>query len=319
MNKRVKVLVVVATAMIAAGVIFSAVGFALGGFRSVHFGSGGFYVEEGAPAPWDERESLSERPGDFSGINIDLGAHELSLREGEIYGVKARGLRARDALEIRVDDGVLTLRDNDARAEQRGVFVSLFPSPFLIFGGGDTGDGATIEITYPAGARFDDVSIAADAGDVEIADLDAHSLSVFCSVGSLKIEESAADELHVNLDVGSCEIKDMRAGEAVAELDVGSFSARGFDCDSLRGSFRVGGADVDGRLGDVDISADISGVSLHTDLPKSEYRVNLDVSLGKATIDGDSFSGGNFSYGAGSAPYSIRIRASMGSVEVDFS
>jgi hypothetical protein len=84
----------------------------------------------------------------------------------------------------------------------------------------------------------------------------------------------------------------------------------------------MGEVDVEGSLrGDVDIRAAMGSVLLKTDLPESEYRVDLDVSLGSATVGGRVVSVGPISSirtDPGAAPHKIYVNAEMGSVVIDF-
>jgi hypothetical protein len=309
--------------MIAAGVILSAVGLALGGFKSVRFGSQGFYVSDDARGAWSAPETVSRRLDDFDTIDIDVAAYAITLREGDAYDIKLKNGPERETPYIHAEGGVLTVRENgDAlRKRQKGLFASwLSILPFRVIY--NDWDDAVIEITYPDGARFADVSIEAAAGDVDVLGLDAASLSVVCAAGNLEIEDSETDKLRVSLNAGKCKIENTRAGEADVEMDAGSLTAQDFDCGALRGSLRMGEVDMEGSLrGDVDISADMGNVSIRTDLPKSKYRVDLDVSLGSVTVDDRTVSGGNVGIGAdrdASAPYSLRVRAAMGNVKIDF-
>ncbi|MDR1573702.1 MAG: DUF4097 domain-containing protein [Clostridiales Family XIII bacterium] len=313
-----KVLVIIATAMIAAGVILSAVGVAFGGFRSVHFGSGGFYMA-GLPGTAGVAP-VSHTFDGFDGVDVDVSFYAVTLKEGDVYGAEVKSLYARETPEVRVADGVLTVygdKETTAR-ERRGFFGRLL---FLPFRFGDIDEIPTIEITYPRGARIGGVNVKSDAGSVEIEKLTAATVSVECMAGSLEIEETTADELRVKLNAGGCEIKDTTATVATVELDAGSFSARDFDCGALDGSFRLGDVSVKGSLrGDVNITADMGSVFLETDLPESKYLVNTDVSLGSVTVGERAASGGDIdmSFGDVGAPYTISVKAAMGSVEVDF-
>jgi DUF4097 and DUF4098 domain-containing protein YvlB len=168
------------------------------------------------------------------------------------------------------------------------------------------------------------VNVKSDAGSVEIEKLTAATVSVECMAGSLEIDEPTADDLRVKLNAGGCEIKDTTATVATVELDAGNFSARNFDCGALDGSFHLGDVNVEGSLrGDVNITADLGNVFLETDLPESKYRVDAEVALGSVTVGGREISGAQAHIGAGlgsadSAPYTIRVKAAMGNVEVDF-
>ncbi|MDR2770954.1 MAG: DUF4097 domain-containing protein [Clostridiales Family XIII bacterium] len=323
MNKYTKAFIIIATSMIAAGVILSAVGFALGGLRSVHFGSQGFYVD-GLPGDLGVSDDFLRDLDGFSDMDIRVGVYTVVLQKGDGYGLRVHGRRFGEAPVVRVEDGLLTLRagEDSLRAGRSGFFenwLSVFPFGIAY----SDWDDVVIEITYPSGARFGDVSIEDSVGSVEIAGLEAASLSVLCSAGSLDIENSALDALRVDLNLGECEIENVRAESAVVAMDAGNFSARDFDCGALNGDFSMGKAEVDGGLlGDVDISTDMGSVFLRTDRPKSEYSVDLNVSLGGATVDGRAVSGvnaGSAIGGADGAPYSIRVEADMGSVEIEFS
>jgi hypothetical protein len=320
MGKAMKAIVIIAAAMIAAGVILCAVGLAFGGLRSVHFGPRGFYIDGSTDGSGDG--DISRRVDDFDDVDIDVGAYAIVLREADAYGIEVRSLYTRETPEVRVEDGVLTVYgDRDAsRRGWRGVFDIL---PFAISGEGfdDLDEAPTIVISYPRGARFGDVNVKSAAAGVDIEDIRARVLSVDCTAGRLDIEDAEADALRVSLNAGACEIENARVGEAVFDLDAGSLSARDFDCGNLDGSFHLGGVDVRGSLrGDVNITADMGDVSIETDLPKKDYRVELDVGLGSATVDGREASGvlAGAQYGDSDSAYTIRVKANMGSVEIDF-
>ena len=319
MSKNVKIFVVIATAMIAAGVILSVVGLALGGFKSVYFGSQGFYVAD-APGMWGAQEVVSQRLDKFAGINIDVKAYTVTLQKGDAYGIEVKNRSMREMPYIHVADGVLTVREKEDVSRREGFFASWLSFLPLRVVHNDWED-ALIEITYPSDARFDAVNIEAAAGNVDVVGLDAESLSVACAAGDLEIEHSKPGKLRVNLIAGRCEIENTRADDTTVELGAGSLSAENFECGGLRGDVRLGQVNVEGSLrGDVDISAGVGDVFIRTDLPKSEYRVDLDVALGNATVDGHTVSGGNAGIGGGdaSAPYSIHVEASMGEAEIDF-
>jgi hypothetical protein len=314
-----KAIVIIATAMIAAGVILSVVGLAFGGFRSVHFDSRGFYVEDWAGG--SDAKDISQRFDGFDDIDVDVGVYAIVMREADVYSVDVRrSLYARETPEVRVEDGVLTVHGDAARRGWGGL-LRLLPFSVMGFGFDDLDDAPTIVITYPRDAHFGAVNVKSAASSVDIENIEANSVSVDSGAGSLDIEEAEADALRVKLNAGTCEIENARVGEAIFNLDAGSLSARDFDCGNLDGTFNLGSVDVKGRLrGDVNITADMGDVSVETDLPKSEYRVELDVGLGSATVDGREASGilAGAQYGNSDSAYSIRVKAKMGSVEIDF-
>jgi hypothetical protein len=326
MGKIMKTILIIAAAMIVAGVILAIAGLAFGGFRSVHVGPGGFFT---AWRPGEsEVENISESFDSFDGVEVDVEVCTVILREAEAYEVKVRNLYAntRERPEIRVVDGVLTVRgeDDDPEFGRRG-FLSRMALFFPYIGSDDWGEAPTVEISYPRGARFGEVRVESEAGSVDIKNLEAASLSVESDAGSLKIEKAAVGELRVSLSAGECEIKNTSADSAAVAMEAGRFSARGFDCGALDGDFNMGEVDVEGSLrGEVDIRSTMGSVLLKTDLPESEYRVDLDVSLGSATVGGRVVSGGPISsISTGSddpaaAPHKIYVNAAMGSVVINF-
>jgi hypothetical protein len=318
-----KTVVIIAAAMVAAGVILAVVGVAFGGLNSVHFGPRGFYI--GYDDLPDGRADFFRAFDAFDGIDVEADAYFITLREGDAYGVKVRNAWTNAGEpEIGVEDGVLRInadygarRDRDARRGARIV-------NWLIknFGGlGGPGEAPLIEITYPEDARLGGVVIDADAGNVTVSGLAAAALSVECDAGGLSIKETDARELRVDMNAGECRIDDTRAETAVVSMDAGSFSASGFDCGALTGNFNVGSVYVEGRLrGDVDISASMGDVRLKTDLPESDYDVDLDVSLGVASVNGREIGKADARGfgGPGPAPYKLRVKTDMGGVDVEF-
>jgi hypothetical protein len=326
MGRITKAIVITATAMIAAGMILAVVGLAFGGLNSINFGSRGFRIgfeDEygGFGARRNASHGFYER---FTDIDVDVDAYFIELREDDVYSAGIRNDYARKTPVLDVKDGVLSVRETRSRENGANRLFHMNWLWTLLNGHDDEGDIPTIRITYPKDARLSDVNIEAAAGKVEIDGLEAASLSVDCSAGSLEIDETDVRDLSVTMSAGECRIEDVRAEIAVFDMNAGSFSAKGFDCGALTGDFHMGDADVRGRLrGDVDISADMGNVSLETDLPKSDYIIDVNVSLGAVTVDGRNVSGFNAGIGQGSgrpdsANYKLRVSAGMGNVEIDF-
>jgi hypothetical protein len=355
MNKFTKALIIIATGMIAAGMMLALIGFALGGFNSINFGSQGFYIifedqRGGSNMREDGSQSLDGR---FTNVDINVGAYFIEMQEGDAYRIETFNSYRSETPVFEIKDGVLSVRDAARAKDNRRM---LFPRSWLhaLFNGRNSRDDIpTIRITYPSNARLGDVSIEASAGKAEIRGLEAASLLLDCAAGSLDIYETTVRDLSVNMLAGECEIEDVRAESAVFNMDAGSFSAEDFDCGALTGHFRAGTVDVEGLLrGDVDISANMGSVLLKTDLPESNYLVDLDVSLGStaisrhtvrdaiagndnaaagaaansdniagAAVNGDNIAGasiGGSSEHSKSAPYMLRVKADMGDVNVDF-
>jgi hypothetical protein len=265
--------------------------------------------------------------GSFTGIDVDLDFFFVVLREGDAYNVEIRSEDARWMPQVRVRDGVLAVSDSFGEASERrgrrGFLSRLGLRGDLFLGIGDIDvDIPTLEISYPAGARFDEVRLQTAAGSTEIENMEAASLSVDCDAGNLEIEDTTVADLNISLNAGKCEISEVKAENASVTMNAGSFSAEDFDCGGLRGDFNMGGVKAEGRLrGDVNIVNDMGNVYLRTDLPASEYAVDLDVALGNATVDGRTLSGANIQNDLGrsdSATYRIRVKAAMGNVKIDF-
>ncbi|MDR3295350.1 MAG: DUF4097 domain-containing protein [Clostridiales Family XIII bacterium] len=306
MRKTVKRILAAAVVLLVAGAALAAVGFVMGGMKSVQLGPGGFYIADEA-----NRLDVSKDFQTFDALDVEVSACEIVLKEGDGYHVEIRNMGARPPV-VSLEDGVLTIR------ETPGLFSWTLP------GNGSFGwwmaDAPHIEIGYPEGASLGAVKLAASASDIRIKNLRADTLKVFCGAGSLKAESMAVSGLTVDMSAGNCDLSDVSAGRAELSLSMGDLRARRFVCDALEGHMDAGSTDIEGTLrGSTRISASMGDVTLKTGLPESEYSYDLDVSMGNVAVNGNRLSnGGRLSDWNADAPNRIEVDASMGSVSVEF-
>lgn len=234
-------------------------------------------------------------------LDINVSIADVSVQKGEDFSVELTWQDERTRLYSEVNDGVLTVWDEDEEYDFMGIDVK----------------GGTVIITCPAGTLFDSVYIDSDLGTIELSG---------CS----------ADSLTVSADLGSVHLADVTAETAELDLSMGELSAARFVVNGLLTiENHMGSVELKGTFHDMDLTADMGAITVKTSLPKSEYTWDLSTDMGGIELNGSAYSGGggrvtdeinggSFSTGmgnrvsGGNGGYSLSAHSSMGSVSVDF-
>ncbi|MDR1572576.1 MAG: DUF4097 domain-containing protein [Clostridiales Family XIII bacterium] len=322
MAKPTRYIVALALTLVGAGAALAITGALTGGLRSVYFGDDGFYLGSEANIGTGRQYESFES---FSDIDIDVTAYQIAFREGDGYSVeitRASELPGPD-ISLEGDRLVISGAGHERSGEPRWVSLmrgTIFENGIVgLINGRWSGEGRRdMVISYPKGAALGNVGIVIGAADIGIYGLKAESLDISCSFGNLYVSGSDFSRLRASLDAGNCELDGVRADTAGFSLNAGSLSSRGLDSGGLEADIDVGGIDIEGTLrGDTRVSAGTGDVRLESGLPESEYDIDLDVSIGVATIDGDRTPEGGFRSGGG-AENSLSVSAALGSVYIKF-
>ena len=213
--------------------------------------------------------------GEVEDLDVEISAAAFKVVTGDSFSVESN----HNHLTVKEENGTLCI------SEEKVAF-------------GFSSKGVTVVLTVPEGFVFDDVSLAAGAGKVEIAALAADTLTLDLGAGATEI-----DSLHVqtrskiNSGTGKLTIKDGELRDLSMDIGVGKLELTGKLTGRCTVNYGIGGAELT-LLGE-----------------KDDYRIELDKGVGGATLDGDSVSGDSV-YGDGENR--IEIDGGIGSIEIRF-
>ena len=134
----------------------------------------------------------------------------------------------------------------------------------------------TLTITVPEGTTLEEIGIDCGMGDLDVLGVSAKKMNLNCAMGSIKIENLTVDQLDLEADMGNASIMNVDVKNIAAELAMGDFEA--------------------------DLVNDIS-----------EYGIEIEVSMGKCKVDGETVSN---KYSRTGSYGTINVSSAMGDVNI---
>lgn len=133
-----------------------------------------------------------------------------------------------------------------------------------------------LTITVPADAGVDKIEFSCALGNANITGVSAKEMNIECALGDIDIEDLTVDQIDMEADMGDVSVKNVDVREIDAELAMGNFEAN--------------------------LVRDIS-----------EYSLELEVSLGRCKVDGNTVSNKYNKSGSGG---SVSVTCDMGDVNI---
>lgn len=208
-------------------------------------------------------------------LDVEISAAELEIITSNSFSVESN----HKYLTVKEDKGTLRI------SEDRPI-------------GGASSGGVTVTITIPVGFVFDDASISAGAGKVNIATLSANTLNLKLGAGKTDIDclnaktRSKVDSGAGKLTILGGELHDLSMDVGIGKLELTS---------KLTGK-----CSIDYGIGDAKLTL-LGG--------KDDYKIQLDKGIGDAMLDGKSMSDDSV-YGSGENQ--IDIDGGIGAIHIQF-
>lgn len=264
--------------------------------------------------------------GEFDSIDIDVSAAEVTVVEGSEYKVRY-ALYEGSEPTISIDDKKFSMKNE------------IFDGTLSYGLWGDNSDDEKrpfVEITVPAGTKFENVSISTNAGDIKLDGYEIATLIVDSNAGSLELKNLSVGNVDVDVDCGHVDIADTKAAEvsinaAAGNADISGLTADNVDIDmncgglnissselgELEAKMNMGKADIsETKIDNIDIEADAGDVKLSLIGEEADYYFDLDSNAGNVTIDGSKESN-NYTANSGKDK-TIKVNTNAGNISIDF-
>ena len=253
------------------GLVMAGLGLIWGGRTSLSVDWQGVHVPSGKPVKLHVDEQLS-----FDKLVIDVSVADVSVIRGKKFEIKAD---YQDGIvpSYSLSGGVLKIQDEGARS---------FNLNFGFYNPANR-----VEVTLPD-RRLNSAEISSDVGDVNLNSLNTGALTVRSSTGSITAKDIAFDDGKFECGVGDVEIHDVTSGKLYLSSGTGDVGASGV----LRGETRI--------------TSGVGSVNVTTKLPRTDYRVRANASLGKVWLSPEGGSDGG--------PHTLIMESGVGSVSCEF-
>lgn len=328
MKRFTKILLIVSGSLIALGLVFYGISFALTGGKIgfVKLDDGWHYAfGEDISAEYFEVE-------EFTSVNIDAKYRNIRFIPSDEFGIKAN----QTGLERSVTDGTLTLK-SDYKSSNTKEVVNFSPS--LNFGYGIYNyDNNRLDIYYPSGTELKNIAINSVSGSVELDSLTADTVKCITRNSAISIEHSNINSLTLDNEVNALSIEDSTVKDGkinslngAIDIDSSTFT-NSLDAHNENAIISISNAQInnftssningmiqlDGNVtGNSSLKTKNSMIEISLEGRREDYNLIINSHNGVFTVDGDPFSSGNYS--STSAPHTLTLETenAMGSLDFD--
>lgn len=304
MNKAIKMIVMVAALVVAAGIVLIGIGYAISGsFWSVGFSNG--RIQIGELGDWD-----ADWATNATRRSIDLEAFQNIDIDGNCFEIELIPTDEQTYFAFLTTQG--KLKQPDVRVENGTLKITTEREPLNSNGFGN--NRRLLQIYYPRGTQFDQIKL-----DIEAAELRANSLTVNdfyldLAAGSIELEDAYFKTADVNMNAGDISIDRGTVETMKLNVNAGNFEADEFESQGLEVDINMGNIEIDGELkGKSNLDVDMGNIELSLRGRREEYRMDLDTNLGMIEVDGRE----SRSYQQGEATRGeITAKVNMGTLEI---
>lgn len=339
MKTFIKILLVIAGASFAFGMIFFVIGLGFGGFQLKQIVKGWTTVTY--------EDYNKDFTGEIRSLEIELGAGDISIERGDKFNLRATKVVSGAFDNAGVDnEGTLRIEDDSSYTlfnlvEYEGDIVITIPEDFeaeKIYI--QTGAG-NVDITDLVASE--DISFNFGAGNAVLGDITAgDEVYIVTGAGNTICNNITGEKVEIDTGVGEFSsingkitAKDLTVQSGVGAIDLGDIKADNFKISGGVGEIHVNNGDV--KSGELDIgtgdfsittkigeSLDYDGGVGSSDITivgeEEDFRITVSQGAGDITIGNNSYSaaGSSFSIGKESAPKTIDIDNGVGNFEITF-
>lgn len=263
-HKFVKITVIAAIALLAAGGMCLGAGLAMGGSPSFYYDEEGIHVKENAASDRTQNYVMQYTKLDaLKNLDISLFDADLKIVSGKEWAVEYVLDGSRMEPEYSLEGQTLIIRENQGnRATRRRFF---WWGDYWWQDGEQGGQAPYVKLTVPENAKLEEVLIASEYGDVSIEKkLKAQNVSIDMEYGEMKLNGWEGDAISFVMEYG--------------DLTAGNLEGASVDVKSENGAVKTGNLEAD------TITFDMTYGDLTTGTVKGEA-LAVNNETGKASMD----------------------------------
>ncbi len=222
---------------------------------------------------WQKGETVSEEivlTDSITGISMNMNLGDVDIESGEALKVSYT-FPEELVPEVTVENGILTIEQS-----AKNIQSTL------------GNDRCKMTVTIPEGTELTSIDVTMDAGDLDVDELTADTLSVTMSAGDLDVDELTADTLSVMMSAGDLTVSDSMIGTVNAENDFGNVT---LDVTADKVSASVDAGDIEIKTNALTIVADcdLGNIDIITEKDASLVDIRATCDLGEVEVNGEKW------------------------------
>jgi len=303
MSKQIRTVAIVGACILALGIIVGLAGFMHGGYKPLSIGLDGVRVY--SDADLSSYDVLDETYASFGSIEVDTSTIPVTLQEGTEFSVTGKNLKSNGGLKAAASGGILKV------SSQKPSVRAFSFGPF------GYGSQSRLVITWPAGAKFESVSIRDDVGSLRIEGLNAQDFYSSVDTGEQRISGSSLGRMKTTMNLGSLTIADTSVNTADIGQDSGSANISGFSSQGLTMNNDLGSISIEGTLhGASKVKCDTGSINIRLNQSIGDISYSVSSDVGSAKVVGGNGATGYPKVQITGSPDSISAESNVGSVTI---
>ena len=293
MKRSMKILWIVIGSVFGAGMVLTAIGYAMGASKHIVLDTTGAHAVRGDAKVISDQQQLEE----FTSIAIDTTSASVKLEPSDHYGIETHYQENNGIITWEIKDGCLTVRQQENYHGLNWDFsFANIGSPYYW---------GEITIYYPSDANFQTASILSN-GDVSIIRLKTDELKLEGRSAEFDLQDVNAAQWENNLDTSDVSANHVTATKLIHTTNDGDTSFSNCMFEAIEGSIEDGdihmiscqtkGMQLTNHYGNMDLTGDFQGttsldaiegdVTLHPTMDSSSYGYQLESAEGSVEING---------------------------------
>lgn len=212
------------------------------------------------------RVSYEQTLAEFSSIEVDVNAIDISIKVGDEYSFVFDG-DSRLEPTVTVEGGKLKITQK----------IKDFKPNFSSYS-------SKTEITIPANA-MDKLSFDVDAGNIELYEGEFNEIDFDVDAGNIEFHRIKGDKVSIDADAGNIELKDCEF-TSYAELgaDMGNIEVSNSSIARMDVDVDMGNIDLEGNFEEINANCSLGEISVTTE--NEAAKLKLETDLGNVTVNG---------------------------------
>ncbi|MDD3795862.1 MAG: DUF4097 family beta strand repeat-containing protein, partial [Lachnospiraceae bacterium] len=245
--------------VIAAGLVLTATGYAMGGRAGFYLNASGFHAV-GAKQGSDEVKVLEKtRLDEFTGVDLSVSYADVEILPADGYYLEYRLQKDKTDPEYQVEDKTLIFRQ---KTEKMDVMWNFDVSFFQFLSEEDT-DRYYVKLYVPEDALLDSVKLVCDSGNVTSNTISIQNLDAALNYGNLTLGDMEGDSLKAELDSGDFTFGNVTAVQSELTLSYGNVKGEALKTDILDAELDSGDFSVKQVSGkDIEMQCDYGNVNI---------------------------------------------------------
>lgn len=214
---------------------------------------------------------------DFTSLEMDLRIMDVTIEQGDTYGIRYECSNKKFVPSIAVNDNVLVVKQSRDR-----------------FGWNTVNAKCKMTLTIPEGRTLEEVKLDSDVGDVKLNDIAGKSLVLDVDTGDLDLSGCTFEQSDLTGDTGDITLSDSNMGDMVIDNDTGDIKLTGGGFESAEisgntGDIHLVDCDFGSALGNVKLTSDTGDVKVEGCPDIGLYITDFSTDIGSVKINGTNY------------------------------